>query len=451
MAVLLPEKTNCTPVPFFSGKRRGLFPLLPALLCALAGALLMPKTNLFPYSFKSGRIWTYPDFFAPFDVTLMPNDSVPDAVSKLPVTPFYVINPEIARQQKGIVADLIKEQVKISSQDAQYEDLVSNPGAYKNYAVRLLDYLYKRGIVQARPENSDFVVLVGQSSRPIPVDSLLLVDDAVGIITDSLPFSPLRQPELLLPILEKVLVPNAFFSDSLTAADRGHVQNPEIKQISYKKGDLVIRYNEEVTPAVAQVLTETAIRYDKCSNWKILSGYLLYSLLAYLSLLGWIYYFKSQVYGDQNKMLLMLVTILGIQFLIAVCFMVGIVVPFLLPLFLLPLMLRPYFGLRTSLVIWSVPVMLTGFSISWGVLWISMQIVGAGAALMMNDQVESWKERLQALCAIFAGQTLIWTAFLLADKLPDALKSADVIVFLAISVLLSISRSVMVRFSQPGG
>ena len=318
MAALLPEKINLTPVPFFSGKRRRLFPWLPAILCALAGALLMPKDDLFPYRFKSGRIWSYPDYSAPFDISLLPDDSVYNGAVKLPVMPFYVINPEIAPQQKRILADLIKEQVKLSSQDAQYEDLISNPGAYKNYGLSLLDYLYKRGIVQARPENADFVMLVGPLARSIPVDSLLLVDDAVGIIIDSLPFSPLRQPELLLPVLEKALVPNAFYSDSLTLSNQGQAQNPGIKPINYRRGELIVKNNEEVSPPIAQVLKEIANHYDRSTDWKVLSGYILYSLLAYLSLIGWVFYFKKRVYANQNKMLAMLVTILGIQFLIAV-------------------------------------------------------------------------------------------------------------------------------------
>ncbi len=448
MADLVPEKTNITPVPFFSGKRNAWFPWLPAILCALAGALLMPKDDPFPYKFKTGRLWHYPDFYAPFDIAVMPDGNSGSDTVKKQVTPFYVIDPEIARQQKLKLAELIQDQVKISGQDSQYEDLVGNPGAYKNYGTRLLDYIYERGVVQLRPDNVDFVVLVAPTARPIPVDSLLLIDDAVGIVTDSLPFSPLRQPELLLPILEKVLVPNAFYSDSLTANDQGHAQNPDIQQISFARGELILKNNATITANDTRVLTEISARYERTSNWKILSGYLIFSIVGYLSLMGWLLHFKKRVFIDRNKVLTILVTVLGIQLLIAVCYRVGIVVPFLLPLFLLPLMLRPMFRLRTSLVVWSVPVMLTGFALSWGVLWISMQIVGAGTALMLNDNINSWRQRILALVSIFSAQSLIWLAYWLAGKLPDALNTPDAIIFLAISGLLSISRSVLARFFQ---
>ena len=287
-----------------------------------------------------------------------------------------------------------------------------------------------------------------QTSRTVPVDSLLLVDDAVGIVTDSLPFSSLRQPELLLPLLEKVLIPNAFYSDSLTISGAKSGGEKSGLQKVFKKGELIIRENEEVTPENFAALTFISNHFDRTPGFMVYSGYLLYSLLAFVSLLGWLYNFKKSVYNDKNKMLILLVALLFVQMLIGVCFWLGSAVPFLIPLFLLPLLFRDAYGLRTSLIIWSVPVILTGFAVSWGMLWISLQIVGAGTALILNDQVITWKERIIALISVFATQSLVLGAYYLAGKLPDELKTTDAVVFLGIAVLLSISRSVLVRFSD---
>lgn len=446
---LLPEKTNQTPVPFNSDKIRTGPLWLLFILCAIAAALLLPKDDPFPYTFKPGRLWQYSDYHAPFDLILPESVSDSDTNDRMQhALPFYVINPETGPSQKKMLNELITEQVKISSQDAQYEDLVRNTGAYRKYGQRLLDAIYKKGIVENRPVNVKTAVLVTQTSRTVPVDSLLLVDDAVGIVTDSLPFSSLRQPELLLPLIEKVLVPNAFYSDSLTIAGAKSGDVKSGSQKDYKKGDLIIRENEEVTPEKFAALTLISNQLDRSPGLMVYSGYFLYSLLAFFSLLGWLYNFKKSVYNNKNKMLILLVALLFVQMLIGVCFWLGSAIPLLVPLFLLPLLFRQSYGLRTSLIIWSVPVMLTGFALSWGMLWISLQIVGAGTALILNDQVVTWKERIIALCSVFAAQSLVLGAYYLAGKLPEELKTTDAIVFLGIAVLLSISRSVLVRFSD---
>lgn len=445
---MLPEKTNQTPVPFNSGNLRTGPPWLLFIICALASALLLPKEDPFPYTFKLGRLWQYSDYYAPFDFDLPATANDEDTISNLQdAQPYFVIKPETGAEQKKILNDLITEQVKISSQDAQYEDLVKNTGAYRKYGQRLLDALYKKGIVENRPVNVKTAILVNQAARIVPVDSLLLVDDAVGIVTDSLPFSSLRQPELLLPLLEKVLIPNAFYSDSLTVATAKSNGGKSGSRKKFKKSDLVIGENEEVTPEKFAALNFISSHYNRSPGLMVYSGYFLFSLIAFFSLLGWLYNFKKSVYNDKNKMLIMLVALLFVQMLIGVCFWLGSAIPFLIPLFLLPLLFRESYGLRTSLIIWSVPVMLTGFAVSWGMLWISLQIVGAGTALILNDQVVTWKERIIALCAVFAAQSLVLGAYYLAGKLPEELKTTDALVFLGIAVLLSISRSVLVRFS----
>ena len=186
--------------------------------------------------------------------------------------------------------------------------------------------------------------------------------------------------------------------------------------------------------------------YQNGDAWKEILGYLLFCCVAFMSLLGWLLLYQPEILIGWKNLAQLLAIIVGILVLISVCHYLGNAVPLLLPIYLIPLIMRPKFSLKSSIVIWSVPVILTGFALSWGMLWVSIQVAGAGVGLLLNDRVASWSDRTIALVIIFSVQTLVWFASLLADKVPLTMQTTDSVVFLAIAALLSISRSVLVRF-----
>jgi hypothetical protein len=254
---------------------------------------------------------------------------------------------------------------------------------------------------------------------------------------------------LLLPLIEKVLTPNIFYSDSLTSLHLGgRLAGQAGTGIAVKAGELIIRKGEQITPEKAAVLHALSALLQDTNTWKVDAGYLIFCILGMFSLLGWLRFYRPAAFYNKDRLLLALVIVPTVLLLILGCYSLGAAVPLMLPLYLMPLMLRPLFGLRSSIVIWSVPVILTGFALDWGMLWVSVQIAGAGLGLMQNGRVESWTDRVKALGYIFGAQTLVWLAFVLAEKAPDTIWTTDTVVFLAIAAILSIAQSVLVRFFQ---
>ncbi|MCY7328017.1 MAG: hypothetical protein LH618_05685, partial [Saprospiraceae bacterium] len=200
---------------------------LLALPFAILAALGMPRQSAFPYSFQVGQPWNYRALKAPFDFeVLYPEEQVRPAVEQVNADhgPYFLLNTDVARQQKRQFARLLDDQVSIGRHDAQYDELRANAGIYLNFGQQMLDLLYTQGIVDPNEEafqaTPGFIfVVVGNTERRVPVRSLRTVASAMNFLTDTLPYAPLRQPELVLPMLEKVLIPNLRFSDSLTAAN----------------------------------------------------------------------------------------------------------------------------------------------------------------------------------------------------------------------------------------
>ena len=435
---MLPDKQDIFPVPFLM--KGNSFVWTMGLLASLLAAIILPRATAFEYRYSIGRTWNYEDLTAPFDFVVSDGPSSNDIKT---TTPYYVMDQNIVREKKTMLSNLIQNQIKLSKQDTEYEDMIANVGAYRALGMSMLDAIYRRGIIEVKPKNSDAIAFVGHTNTQIPVSSILSMSDAVEMATDSLPFSTLRQPELLLPMIEKSLSPNVFFSDSLTSL-LGNGSRASVGLT--KKGTIIIKKGEKVDESVMLQLDSLSRSYQNDGAWKEILGYLLFCCVAFMSLLGWLLLYQPEILIGWKNLAQLLAIIVGILVLISGCHYLGNAVPLLLPIYLIPLIMRPKFSLKSSIVIWSVPVILTGFALSWGMLWVSIQVAGAGVGLLLNDRVASWSDRIIALVIIFSVQTLVWFASLLADKVPMTMQTTDSVVFLAIAALLSISRSVLVRF-----
>jgi cyclic-di-AMP phosphodiesterase PgpH len=409
------------------------------LVAALAAAVLMPRVKVFDYRYTEGRTWLYDDVVAPFDFMLT-DDNSESALAK--AIPYYTMDVSVAHQQKLQLAQIIQQQHKVSGQDAEYDDFNTNVGSYRSVATALLDEVFRRGIAKEKPTHRD-AVLFNAASMQVPASTMLSLEEASEFLTDTLPYSNLRQPELLLPMLEKVLEINVFYSDSLTML-YGNGQSTPVNVV--KKGTTIIQNGDRVDAISIAKLDALRRAYRESDQWLPRLGYALFAIVAFASLWGWLFFYAPEVFADKRQIGFIAGLILVTLALILACHYAGHAVPLLLPIYLLPLMLQARYSLKTAIVVWSVPVLLAGFALDWGMLWVSIQVAGAGVGLLLNDQVENWRDRILALVAIFAVQALVWVAALLANKADGGMHHTDVLVFLAIAALLSISRSVLVRF-----
>ena len=435
---MLPEKQKIVPIPLYPAKGNAIWWL--AVAAALVSALLLPRHSDFEYRYALDRVWLYNDLSAPFDFLMAEK---PENRQENAITPYYLLDPSVVHQQKLQLSSIFQNQKKVSKQDAEFDDFNANFGTYKAFATTLLDGVYRRGIIEEKPDNPAAIVVIGQSSLQIAAQSTLTVAEAMEVLTDSLPFSTLRQPELLLPMLEKVLVPNVFYSDSLTAL-LGNSNDSIVGVV--KKGTLIVQKGERVDESILIQLDSLQRAYGNSNEWGIRAGYALFALIAFGSLFTWFYFFEAQLFAQHKQLTLIVLLILALIGLVLVCHYAGPAVPLLLPFYLLPLILQSQYSLNASVIIWSLPVMLVGFALDWGMLWVCIQAAGAGVSLILNHWVGSWRDRILALFVIFSVQSLVWYAALLAGKAPETMQNSDILVFLALAAILSISRAVLMRF-----
>ncbi len=228
--------------------------------------------------FQEGQPWAYRDLRAriAFDV-LRPEADVQSELARIAAEhgPYCYWRPEVARQQKRYLVELIDKRRRISQHDLQYEDLIANAHLYQDFGETLLDRMYAIGVLDEAesadwPKSATGMVWLWDGHREVsrPRDALLTRETARNFLADSLPFSSLREPEMLLSLLEESVQPNLFYSDSLTSARRQEKMAAALRTgLSVQQGEIIVRRGDVVTCEMAQKIDSLLRQGCQPVNW----------------------------------------------------------------------------------------------------------------------------------------------------------------------------------------
>ncbi len=424
-------------------------------LCAIVFAILMPREEAFPYTFQQGQPWSYRSLNAPFDFeVLYPEEQVRSELDRVNAehAPYFRLDPEVSRRQKKHFTRLVDDQVQISRHDTQFEDLVRNQAAYLAFGHQLLDLIYGQGIAdpseEAFKDTPGFIYLIsGNMERKVPVQDVGTINNVRNFLTDTLPFSPLRQPELILPLLEKSLAVNVQYSDSLTIIHkRRKLAAVTGTGIMVHKGEQMIQPGEIVTSETAQKLQSLKGLYHLDQGPFSSTGIGLLALLAFLALL-WTAH--SEIPGDQRVFPFIAISALLLSLGIGWLGRVGEAVPLLLPVWVLPLLFRQPAGRNTTGgLIWFAVVFFTTLGNNWASGWLAIQLAGFLSMLFFLEKQTSWQFRLLATGAVWAVQLLALTGLALSAQLPGTMRWTDGAIFLLLGILLSVAVFPLRRFVE---
>ncbi|NJK83837.1 MAG: hypothetical protein HC912_08530 [Saprospiraceae bacterium] len=121
---------------------------------------------------------------------------------------------DVARTQKEVFEKNFKAQWEVEKEGTQFKEVIKQPNRYLKYGWQLLDKIYLRGVILLEPmhlnKGKNFVVNVLRNDelKSQTLGNLLTLREAKDLLSDSLPYSPLKEPEFLLLLLEKSITYN---------------------------------------------------------------------------------------------------------------------------------------------------------------------------------------------------------------------------------------------------
>lgn len=328
---------------------------------------LLPKGGQFKYSFQKGKPWQYENLYAPFSFTIKKDKeklkSEEDEVRNN-VVPYFEY--EIDTEQ--IVLDNFHDRLETHYVDSLFQTskrTVERLGnailkeAYKDgvtdeihpYESNKLIYLKKGNEIEERTY-AQFFKLENLNRKVREVVEKNNTDDIQALLYNS---------------LKMAIEPNVRMNVNLTeAAIQAEVKAINPNQGVIEKGGRVIAKGEVVEGDKYQILESLKSEYQsqiwsKSNYLWLLVGYTMLVSLVFLMLYLFLKKYRREIYEDNTKITFIFFNILFMVFLTTLIVKLHSDYVYVVPICILPLILKAFFDPRVGLFVHVLTILLLGF------------------------------------------------------------------------------------------
>ena len=414
-------------------KRLGLmYKVLLMLLTAALIVVIFPHTRHGEhYDYKVGAIWRGSDLQAPFDFAVMKSD---DEVK---------LEQEAERQQALLYyqTDSLARTKALARLDALAPRLT---GAEHRTLRHQLDSIYLRGYLETDGHPSAgrrMVVLKGNFGSEHHVGEYITHDDLEpGLLRDS------------------ILVPSLTLDRHRTAMEL----ESRLSQLSYSSqlvmaGDHIVSKGEEVTEEKAQVIAaleaENDRRFsDRYSVWGQMLGQLLLAIIAFVALYMFLLNTRHPILEDNRKVTFVMVVILMMAALEALMVWTAPEWVLLVPLCIVPILMRVFFGMRAALYIHLTTVIILANLVPNAFEFIFYQLVTGMMSIIAVRNLEKRSQFFVLALVIFGSYSFIYTAGVLSqDTNLLALEPEKYLMFFLNAILTLLAYPLIYLFEKLSG
>ncbi|SEE64045.1 hypothetical protein SAMN04487765_3533 [Tenacibaculum sp. MAR_2010_89] len=374
-----------------------IYKVLLFLITATAIIYLFPKGGQFKYDFSSGKPWQYDNLYAPFDFAIHKSEKEIEVEKEVLLNEAkkYFVYDEAIKQE---VALEFKEQLKkIKPSDSLVIDdvvVIAKRGR------SIINLIYQYGFIDSGSivkyaSNSDEIIVLrkGNSIEDVLFSKFIESKEVLPTINSKIQDLSQFKQQLILSVIANVVRPNVSFDEKFT--NKG--KEEALKNISYTKGKvskgaLIILKGDIVEGKRYNVLksyqlaSQSTIWSKSNYNW-IVFGYAVLVSLALLMLLLFLLRYRNDIYNDNNK-----VTFIFFNVFIMILVQTMVVKTnsdylYVVPLSILPIVLKAFFDARLGLFTHVLTVLLLGFIVPNSFEFIYLHIIAGIVTILTVSEL----------------------------------------------------------------
>ena len=353
-----------------------------------------PKSGQFKYSFEKGKPWQSENLYAPFDFAIKKTDAEIE-VERQTITEsaqaYFNVNTELA------AIALQEYDLNFSSVFPDSLELL-NKGDLQNNSRSILQGLYGRGVLDKTysfSSSKEVVLLEGRNQLGIvKYESFITLDEVTSYLNTQLKDSLFDDSRAkFLSMYFDVIKPNVTLNTSIT----DNTLNEELNKVSLvrgsiEQGTIIIAKGEVVEGDRFKILKSLESEYqsqvwsEANYNW-ILAAYTLLVALALLMLLLFLRKYRIEVFNNNTKVTFIFFNILLMVMLTTLVVNYNSGYIYLVPLCILPLVLKAFFDARLGLFAHVITVLLLGFVVTNNYEYMFLQIIAGIVTILTVSEL----------------------------------------------------------------
>ncbi|MBQ4819499.1 HDIG domain-containing metalloprotein [Aquimarina sp. MMG016] len=374
---------------------------------------LFPKGGIFKYEFTKGKPWQYENLYAPFDFAIAKTEEeIKSEKQRITdnIIPYFEYDTIIANTAKEAYDAAFTSNLEVISQSSANEQA-------KLFGRILLNDIYRYGVLienYSYAEKRQIFLNKGNKAEAITYSQLLTAKELTTLIDTRIDKSEyVKFKSDFVALFYDLIKPNVRLNDKLTQS----TLDTELAKVlttrgGVSRGSRIIAKGEVVEGDELQILNSLKAEYesqvwsDKNFYWIVL-GYCILVSLALMMLLLFLRKYRKDIYESNtqvtfiafNVLLMVLITTLVVKYKSNYIYVV--------PLCILPLVLKAFFDSRLGLFTHVITVLILGFVVPNSYEYTFLQII-AGIVTILTIS-ESFKR-----ANLFISVAQITTIYIIA-------------------------------------
>lgn len=355
---------------------------------------LFPKSGKFKYDFEKGKPWQSENLYAPFNFAIKKTNTEINEEENL-IRDNSILYFNIDEQ---ILKNIGDDYDNVFEQTFPDSLSLTNRSVLYNIGNQLINKLYQFGVVNESynfPPNQTVVILNDRIEKSrTQFSSLVLQTDVTQVIEEFLKRNDLVDyNKKFISLFFDIINPNLSYNESLTEKA---IQD-ELDKISYargivEKGTLIISKGEVVEGDKFQKLQSLEAEYESQvwseSNYLwIVIAYTVLVALALLMLLLFLRKYRQEVFDNNTKVTFIFFNIILSILLTTLVVRYNSQYIYIVPICILPLVLKAFFDARLGLFAHVITVLLLGFIVSNSYEYMFLQIIAGIVTILTVSEL----------------------------------------------------------------
>ena len=358
---------------------------------------LFPKGGHFKYEYQKGKAWQYENYYAPFDFAIQkPTDEIElekqrieSATQLFFYSDLMVINTSFKTFENKI--HILKNGLKLSEKEGNR--LIQNGN-------KILETVYQIGIIdnanvqRIKSISNSISIRNGNEVSEINPQDLIKITDLKVWIQNQLNLKKTGKYEnQLVDILIESILPNIFYDDYFTQKSLDEA----INQISLTKDfisekERIILKGDIVEGRKLAVLNSLKKEFQSQiwtkSNYKwIVLGYTILVALSLLMLMLFIKKYRVEIYENNTKVTFIYFNVFLAIFLTTLVVKYNVEYVYIVPLSILPIVLKAFFDPRLGLYTHVLTILLLGFIVPNSFEFTFLQIIAGIVTILTVSEM----------------------------------------------------------------
>ena len=397
-----------------------IYKILLFVVITVAVVYLFPKGGQFKYNIQKGKPWPYENLYAPFDFAILKSE---EDVAK--EREEIEANKQLFFSAREGVLEKVEEkydvQVLLVLEDSAAAGI--NKNSIAKFGKRFLNKVYKTGFLNKSDndkvvKNTVITLRSGNEVEDIPSDKLFTTEMLVPEIQsffDNTRYKPLEQR--FTTLFFEILEPNIFYDEELTQ----RVIDEDIKSISVNKGlvtenERIIAKGDVVEGSKYEILMSLKSEYDSQLwsksnyNW-IVFGYTILVAMVLLMLMLFLQRYRPAIWENNTKMTFIFFNIILIVFLVTIVQKYWLNYIYVVPIIILPIILKAFFDARLGLFTHLVTVLILGFIVPNSFEFIFLQMIAGIVTILTVSELHRRANLFVSILKITLVYMLSYLAF----------------------------------------